>query len=782
MKDRTIRWLALSLLAFLAIYIFFKIETTNSIIHFIPNQDDAELVELSLKLVESPLARRMLISISGGKESSEVASSMREALKSHPEVDWIQSDLDQGALQEIYELYFDRSLYMISPDPSRGIPAIVNRETLEEKAISLRDRLSQPGSMLLARTSPMDPLGLFDSVIERVRLARPQARVDDEGEYAVFMLGLRSTPFDAERQTILLDDIKSEFSRQQTLHGDHLILEQSGVNLFAVSTEQSVRQDGNLISLIVICVVSLLFLLVFHSLRQMAIAILVPLGGFAAAITISVSGSEPVHGITIAFGFVLIGVAIDYAIHVMCHHALSVNRLEPRAVVRYLRPSLMLSAFTTTVAFLALAFSDFPGLSEMGAFAAFGIPVSLFLTLFVVPSFLPREIHPTRTLRAISDGFNRALSRLEGRMQLAAMICAGCSAIALFGISQLRWQDDPAALMAVDPELYAESERVRERIADYDGGRFVVGIADTAEEALILNDEIAGRLAQLIENGELGGVGSLHSFLWSERLQYENLEILQSQDRLHEIIDSVYSGHGFRSGSFAPFQQAVNEPRLPPLLPQDLKGSPLERAADSLVEFDEHWAVVTYLRGVRSAPAIERALIGLDGVHYVDQREIMAGVYAGYRRSTVGAVSLGSLLILIFLQIRYRNLIRGLLAFLPPALAALTTLGIFGLAGMPVSVVSAISLLVVLGMGVDYGIFAVDTAWRRDQLGPILSSLLISCLTSISVFGLLALADQPVLRSIGLTTGLGVLLAFFFTLPALVLAPRKEPSGHEVRS
>jgi predicted exporter len=328
--------------------------------------------------------------------------------------------------------------------------------------------------------------------------------------------------------------------------------------------------------------------------------------------------------------------------------------------------------------------------------------------------------------------------------------------------------------MAVDPELYAESERVRARIADFDGGRFVVGLADDAEAALVLNDAIATQLKELIAKNELGGIGSLHSFLWSEKLQRENLETLQGQINLHENIDSVYSTEGFRRGSFDAFRQAVVKPGSPPLVFGDLVGSPIERAADSLVEFDDKWAVVTYLRGVHSAAAIKSALAGLDDVHYVDQREIMAGVYADYRRSTVGAVSLGSFLILVFLQLRYRHVIRGLLAFLPPALAALTTLGLFGLSEAPVSVVSAISLLVVLGMGVDYGIFAVDTAWRRDRPGPILSSLLISCLTSIFVFGLLALAEQPVLRSIGLTTGIGILLAFLFTIPTFILSPRRD--------
>jgi predicted exporter len=205
----------------------------------------------------------------------------------------------------------------------------------------------------------------------------------------------------------------------------------------------------------------------------------------------------------------------------------------------------------------------------------------------------------------------------------------------------------------------------------------------------------------------------------------------------------------------------------------------LERFTDSLVDLDGRWAAVTYLRGIESPQILREALEGLKDVYYIDQQEIMGGVYGAYRRSTVQAIIIGSGLVLLILQIRYRNIRRGLLAFLPPGMGALATLGLFGLLGVSVSVVSAISLIVVLGMGVDYGIFAVDTADRRDTSGTTLSSLLISCLTSVFVFGLLGLASQPVLRSIGLTTGVGVLMAFAFAPVALVLSSRADGSRRE---
>ena len=140
-------------------------------------------------------------------------------------------------------------------------------------------------------------------------------------------------------------------------------------------------------------------------------------------------------------------------------------------------------------------------------------------------------------------------------------------------------------------------------------------------------------------------------------------------------------------------------------------------------------------------------------------------------------IALGSLAVFIVLQLRYRRLLPGLLAAIPSALAALATLGFFGLTGTSVSVASAISLVVVLGMGVDYGIFAVDGARHPERQGATLSSLVVSCLTSLCVFGALAASHQPVLRSIGLTTGIGIVIALLLAPAAMLLAKRGFESG-----
>ena len=128
----------------------------------------------------------------------------------------------------------------------------------------------------------------------------------------------------------------------------------------------------------------------------------------------------------------------------------------------------------------------------------------------------------------------------------------------------------------------------------------------------------------------------------------------------------------------------------------------------------------------------------------------------------------GGVLVLLLLALRYRAWRPVLAAFLPPVLVAVLVLSMLSLAGVHANLLHVMSLMMVMGMGVDYGVFLVDSAGDREAFGATMLSLLMSCLTTAFVFGTLAFSSQPALRSIGVTTGVGILLSYLLAPVALV--------------
>jgi predicted exporter len=269
-------------------------------------------------------------------------------------------------------------------------------------------------------------------------------------------------------------------------------------------------------------------------------------------------------------------------------------------------------------------------------------------------------------------------------------------------------------------------------------------------------------------------VRSLHDVLWSEELQLRNLAMLHASERLPERLDSAFSQAGFRAGAFAPFAAAL-EAMPPPLTFAELRASPLGELASTLVlDLGGRTGVVTYLRGVRDAEAVKGALADLPDVHWFEQRAFLNEIFARFRDQTLRQTALGSLLVLPLLLLRYRGLRRALAAFLPSVLSGLVVVSILAGLGHPVNLLHVVSLLVVMGMGVDFGIYLVDSALGSRALGATLISILLCCLSTLLTFGTLALSSHPALRAIGLTSGLGIALSFLFAPATLLLMHADE--------
>jgi predicted exporter len=306
----------------------------------------------------------------------------------------------------------------------------------------------------------------------------------------------------------------------------------------------------------------------------------------------------------------------------------------------------------------------------------------------------------------------------------------------------------------------------------------VLALAADEKAALALNDRIHTRLQDAVAAGALDGVRSLHGVLWSEDLQRRNWALVSGDRELYPRVEAAFASEGFRAGSFEAFGETLAAAPPPPLRLEDLQSGAL---ADLLASFvfplGDEIAVVTYLRGVRDFDAVEAALSDLEGVHLLDQGTFVNDIYRGFRETTMRQMLIGGGLVILLLALRYRARRPVLAAFLPSALVAVIVLATFSLTGVQTNLLHVMSLIMVMGMGVDYGVFLVDSAGDREAFGSTMLGLLMSCLTTAFVFGTLAFSSQPALQSIGVTTGLGILLSYVLAPVTLVAAGLGRRAG-----
>ena len=139
-------------------------------------------------------------------------------------------------------------------------------------------------------------------------------------------------------------------------------------------------------------------------------------------------------------------------------------------------------------------------------------------------------------------------------------------------------------------------------------------------------------------------------------------------------------------------------------------------------------------------------------------------------------VAAGLLAVFALLWLRYRSLRRALAAWLPALLAAGATLGGLSLAGVELGLLHILGLLIVLGLGVDYAIFLVESLSEQRGVEAAMLSISLATASTCLGFGLLAFSAFPALRALGSTIGVGVLACLVLAPTALLLLAAEEPA------
>jgi len=145
---------------------------------------------------------------------------------------------------------------------------------------------------------------------------------------------------------------------------------------------------------------------------------------------------------------------------------------------------------------------------------------------------------------------------------------------------------------------------------------------------------------------------------------------------------------------------------------------------------------------------------------------------------------IAAIIIFILLLLMERSFTKSLLIFLPLLLGITWTLGIMGWLSIKLSITTVGIGAMILGLGVEYGVFIV-TRYKEERetksqleslqtaVSNVGSSIIGSGSTTIVGFLALTLSVMPMLRDLGITLALGIGFSLFiavFVNPSLIIA------------
>jgi len=201
---------------------------------------------------------------------------------------------------------------------------------------------------------------------------------------------------------------------------------------------------------------------------------------------------------------------------------------------------------------------------------------------------------------------------------------------------------------------------------------------------------------------------------------------------------------------------------LPPLTLDALRGTLLGAPLEGLLhERDGRYIAIVAFSGVSAPDRLERwATAAGDGVTLIDLKRAAAELVVRQRVRVLWSLAIAAGLLVLVVRIALRSWRRATRGLVPTAMATLIVIAVFRAAGQPLDLFHLISLVLAAGLGLDYALFFERVGMNRDEWLRTLHGVLVCALSTLMVFALLSLSSIPVLRSIGITVTLGVLINF----------------------
>jgi predicted exporter len=534
---------------------------------------------------------------------------------------------------------------------------------------------------------------------------------------------------------------------------------EAGVVLHAGAAGQQASAEVSTIGAGSLLGIVLLTWFAFRSLRPIGL-ILLSIGiGFLGSLSVCWLLFGGIHLLTLVFGASLIGIAQDYGLYFLCNRLSADPALASGALLKRLLPGLCLTLLAAVIGYLGLALTPFPGLRHMAVFSAVGL---VFAWLTVVCWF-PSLIGPNTLKSGALARYYCATLAHWPRLRMNAASLAGIAlfvALAGLGWSRLGTNDDIRSLQTPPKHLVDDQIKLGKLLEAPTPVQYYLVRGGSPEIVLQREEALKRRLDPLVAKGSISGYQALSNWVPSQQLQGQRRALLETALlQPGGPLDALAKTIGEDAGWAAATRAHLLEPAAPLTVAAFLTTPPSEPWRHLwLGETNGVHASIVAIRGLSLAalPQLRQAGAGMEGVQWVDKVAEISSVLGRYRQY-MGWVVLGAYIVVLgVLFPRYRRNAWRVVA--PVATASVATLAILGFAGQALQMFHVLALMLLLGVGIDYGIFMQENAERRDSTPWLAVGL--SAVSTILSFGLLGLSHTPALRAFGSTMLIGTTLAW----------------------
>jgi predicted RND superfamily exporter protein len=559
----------------------------------------------------------------------------------------------------------------------------------------------------------------------------------------------------------MLEETQKEF---ETLHPEVKVYAH-GIPIGSVNNASRIRADLVVTMGISLVLILILIWLCFNSLGFL-LRLLAPIayGAFLSMACIYwLKGGMSL--MALGLGAIVLGVGISYCLHVLIHHFFTG---DAEAMLRDESTPVTLGCITTVGAFCSLLFTESELLRDFGLFASLGLLGSTFFALVFLPHFLPKRKTDSnnRTFRAIERVNDMPFDR-KGWLLIVITVFL---AVGIVFSPKVKFDSDLRNLNYSTPQKLAAERLFDEKNNDGYAHTYYATVSTELDEALEANKGVKRILDSLSAKGMVHSYSDIIPKLFiTEKEQEQRIEAWNAfwteerKTTTMDLIDKNATTLGLETYYFSDFQYLINADYEPAslmesgVIPDNLLGNFIERNDDG------QFMVFTNVATSRDDKDLVTAAVVANPKTFVLEpfyycKDMVQLVHDDFNV----AVWVSSLFVLLILLVSFRNILTALLSFLPMVISWFTVQGYMALIGLEFNLINIVISTFIFGVGVDYSIFITEGLLNQARTGrhDVLSwhkvAIFFSAVILVIVVSSLLFAVHPAIRSIGLSTLIGM--------------------------
>lgn len=724
---------------------------------------------------KSPLASKIIVAIGGDSalDGSKYIGQGQAFLgnidsSAYALIDTVEFEMGTSTVQSSLDYFYDYLPYFLTLNEADSILNAQNSAKAEANVQNVLSKLMSPEGYALRKYLMRDPAGMYGKVISKLAGFKEGGDFElkdnhlftEDGKYVLLIISPGFPASESRNNGILVEQLKEASSG---IDAEVLLF---GGPVIAAANAAQIKDDTSVAG---IAAVVLILVLLFWYYRKWVVPLvffLPPLFGITVALGLVYLIKGEISIVTIGAGSIVLGIALDYCFHTFTHikHSSSVA-----SSLKEISWPLVLSCFTTVLAFLSLLFLDSEILGDFGLLASFSLIGTLFFVLFVLP-LLVDSLSLKKKLSKSENWLDKLFSPTPRKPGLLVAVIVVITVVLSFFVKDVAFEDDLNKINYF-PEELQQAEQAITNSETTEKTVYVVTEAANIQQAIDKNKEVSQVLDSLKNSGGANSVVSInHLFPTSaeakERAENWNAH-LAANDSLKALYVKTGLELGIKESGFQEFYNLLSHNYQDYQLPAEI----LQEAvfANFFLMDEEKVGVINVVNTVpEHMTKIETAVAKTESV-VVDKAAMATSLIDVVQGNFNLLLIITTSLVFVTLLLNYGRIELALLTFLPMVLSWFWILGLCGLFDIKFNFVNVLVTTFIFGLGDDFCIFVTDGLLSKFKLGinklqSYRSSIILSTTTTIIGTGVLLFAKHPALSSIAALSVIGMLCISFISL------------------